>query len=157
MTNKPEFIPKKKYKTKYSPEMCDQIIQIAMEGGGVAKMCSVIGIKSRDTFYRWLEEYPEFGEAYKTAKTENLALMEDIGLKGMMGQIKNFNFSLWAMMMNNRHHEEYKRSSNGGGTEINIGAINSIEKLDMGKLEERLNLVKQKLSLLSTGESDDDQ
>lgn len=139
-----EFIPKDTPKTKYEPWMCDKIIQVASEGGHVSSMCTELGIKSRDTFYRWLELYPEFKEAYETAQLHSQSFYENLLLAGACGKIKNFNFSSVAMIMNNKFSDEYKRSANGANTEISIGSINSIEALDTKALDDKIKgLTKQ--------------
>lgn len=132
----------------FSPEMCDQIIEVADNGGHVAKMCSVLGIKSRDTFYRWIKEYPEFAEAYETAKLRSQAFYEDLLLAGTLGKVKNFNFNGLAMTLNNKFGDEYKRNSSGSNTEINIGSINSIEKMDSKQLDQKIEKLQKKLGLL---------
>ena len=133
----------------YSPEMCDKIIQVAENGGHVAKMCSEIGIKSRDTFYRWIKEYPEFAEAYETARLRSQAFYEDLLLAGTVGKIKGFNFNSLAMTLNNKFGDEYKRSSTGSNTEITIGSINSIENLDSNQLDNKIEQLQKKLGILN--------
>ena len=132
--------------TGYRPEMCQVIIDAAKEGKHVAGMCSLLGIKSRDTFYRWLKLYPEFAEAYDTAKLESQALLEHVGMMGVMGNIKGFSFPAWAMLMNNKFPDDYTRSANGvaPGNTINIGSINSIET-NPKELEERIKQLNKQL------------
>lgn len=137
-----------KKNTAYEPWMCSEIIKIAEEGGHVAQMCTAIGIRSRDTFYRWLEEYAEFKEAYETAKLHSQAFYENLLLAGAVGKIKNFNFSSIAMIMNNKFSDDYHRSGGPAGTEINIGSINSIERLDTPALDKKIESLQRKLGLL---------
>ena len=144
-----EVLPKEKHATKYRPEMCDTIIQVAREGGHVAGMCLAIGIRSRDTFYRWLDEYPEFNEAYQEARLQSQAFYENVLIAGACGKIDKFNFNAIAMIMNNKFPEDFKRGVSGGSnTEINIGSINSIEKLDSDALDAQIAKLQKKLNLV---------
>ena len=141
MTINGEYIPKK---TKYEPWMSDKIVEIAQQGGHVSEMCMAIGVKSKDTFYRWVRENEEFGEAYETARLYSQAFYENLLLAGACGKIKNFNFNSLAMVMNNKFPEDYKRSATGSNTEINIGSINS---LDNKELDQKIEALQDKLGI----------
>lgn len=150
--NKQEYIPKD---TRYEEWMCKKIIEVAETGGHVAKMCQEIGIKSRDTFYRWTREYPEFGAAYETAKLASQSFYENILLAGACGQIKNFNFGAIAMILNNKFPGDYSRGTgSGNNTEINIGSINSIEKMDSKELDAKIADLQKKLNILPVEEDE---
>src|SRR3990167_995012 len=123
--------------SKYEPWMCETIVKVAREGGHVAAMCEAIGIKSRDTFYHWVRDIPEFGAAYETSKMTSQAFYENILLAGALGRIKNYNFPSIAMILNNKFGDEYKRSATGSSTEINIGSLTNIKTLDIKALEEK--------------------
>jgi hypothetical protein len=139
--------------TGYKPEMCAQIIEVAESGGHVAAMLKAIGIKSKDTFYRWLREYPEFNEAYEESKLVSQAFYEEVLLAGALGKIKNYNFSSMAMILNNKFKESYSRGT-GSNTEINIGSINSIEHLDGKELDKKIERLQKKLNLIPQEEDD---
>jgi hypothetical protein len=135
--------------TKYEPYMCQKIIEVAEQGGHVASMCMAIGVRSKDTFYRWLKEYPEFNDAYEASKLVSQAFYENLLLAGAVGKIKNYNFNSLAMVMNNKFPDEYKRSATGSsGTEINIGSINSIEQLDSASLDKKIESLQKKLNMI---------
>lgn len=149
--DKVEILPKKTRKRKYSPDMCEKIIEIAANGGHVAQMCVELGIGSKDTFYRWLNEYPEFAEAYETAKLHSQAFWESVGTMGTTGQLKGFNATTYAIIMNNKFSEDYKRSGTGSNTEINIDnrSVN-VEQLSNEQLDQRLKELSETLSLPTT-------
>lgn len=155
--NKPlegEVIKKSGRPRRYDPSMCDIILEVADNGGHVAQMCSAIGVKSKDTFYRWLRDYPEFQEAYEESKLKSQAFYENLLLAGACGKIKGFNFNSVAMIMNNKFSEEYKRGATGGSnTEINIGSINSIEQMNSKQLDEKIADLTRRLGI----DSDDEQ
>lgn len=128
----------------YDPSMCDTIKQVAEEGGHVAAMCLAIGVRSRQTFYDWLKDYPDFAEAYEEAKLISLSRLEVMLTKIANGDIKG-NFSAVAMLLNNKYEQDYRRNVND--TQINIGSINSIEMLDSDSLDEKIRLLQKKLDL----------
>lgn len=136
--------------------MCDTILEIAEQGGHVAQMCVAIGISSRDTFYRWIKEYPEFAEAYDASRLYSQAFYENLLLAGACGKVKNFNFSGVAMIMNNKFGDEYKRNATGSNTEINIGSINSIEQMDSKELDQKIAQLQKKLGMVTPEEPVDE-
>lgn len=152
----PEVLPRKKKDTKYEPWMCDAIVEVANNGGHVAQMCLAIGVNSRDTFYRWLELYPEFKEAYESASISSLAFYEQVMLGGGLGKIKNFNFNAIAMIMNNKYRGEYTRGT-GAGTEINIGSINTLSHLDENMLNKKIEAIQHKLQHLGTSQETENE
>ena len=140
-------------KSKYSPSMCDDILKVASEGGHVASMMIKLGIASKETFYRWQNENPEFKEAYNLSKLMSQAYYEKLGLSGILGEIPNFNSSTYALIMNNKFSDEYKRSGSGGShTEITLNTLNmSPEQID-SKIAQKLEKLK---SLGNTYENDE--
>lgn len=141
--------------TKYNPSMCQTIINVAEQGGHIPAMCVAIGIRSKDTFFRWRKLYPEFEEAYQAAVLISQKVYEEIGFAGMMGRIKGFNFNSFAMIMNNKFPDEYKRSATGSNTEINVGSINSIEQLSSTELDKKIELLQKKLNLIPSEVKDE--
>lgn len=126
--------------------MGEEIKRIAKEGGHVAAMCCAIGIKSKDTFYRWVEEYPEFKEAYNEAKLISQAAYENLAFQMATGVVKGDAKTL-AIILNNKFKEDYTRSAGGAGTEINIGSINTIEHLDNNALNDKIKKLTEKLEI----------
>lgn len=80
---------------KYKPEYCDRIIEffsdyLRSEGTGkirgiptIVKFAKSIGV-SRQTIMSWKDRYPEFKEAYDTAKDLKLDLLDDGALVGTL-------------------------------------------------------------------------
>lgn len=131
--------------TWFQPWMCEKIKEVATNGGYVAAMCLAIGIRSRDTFYRWVNEYPEFKEAYEESKLISLARLERLADDMAYGKVKG-DFKALALLANNRFREDYTRSASGG-TEINIGSINSIESMPSEALQDRIEKLTKKLGV----------
>ena len=141
----------------YDPSMCQTILEVAAQGGHIPAMCLAIGIRSPDTWYRWKEEYPEFREAADYAKLISQAFYETLLLKAGTGQLPGCNFNSIAMVMNNKFSDEYKRSANSASTEINIGSINSIERLDENTLDKKIAAMNKKLSVLIPQGTEDNE
>jgi len=98
----------------------------------------------RDTFYRWINDYPLFGTAYERSKIVSQAFYEKLLLDGALGKIERFNFNSVAMILNNKCPQEYKRSATGSNTEINyIGNVNAIKNLDMDSLDQKIKQLNQ--------------
>ncbi len=128
---------------KYNPLMCETIFDVAKVGGHIPAMMLRLGIRSKDTWYRWQEEYPEFKEAVAFAKIISQAFHEHIGLQGAMGEIPNFNASTYALIMNNKFSDDYKRSSSGAGnTEITMNTINYTAEQINEKIAQKLEKLK---------------
>lgn len=128
--------------SKYSPELCEKIVEAAWQGAHIPGMMVAAGIKSKDTWYRWEKEYPEFKEAVEQAKLVSQAVYESIGYKGTTGQIKNFNATSWAMIMNNKFKDEYSRNGTGGHTEITLNTVNLSDSEKLHKITQKLEKLK---------------
>ncbi len=133
-------------KTKYDPEMCEKIVDIAKGGGGVSAMCLAIGIKSRDTFYRWLKEHEDFAQAYEKTKNVSQAVLEDILVKMALGELPKGNFNAVSLLLHNRHRDQYFKEAQTK-TEINIGQLNNIESLDISQLDSKIQTLQKKLGV----------
>lgn len=130
-------------RSKYTPDMCQTITEIASNGGHVSEMMIALGISSKETFYRWQQEYPEFKEAYNLSKLVSQAYYERLGLKGALGEIPNFNASTYALIMNNKFSDEYKRSGSGGShTEITVNTLNLSPEQIESKIAQKIEKLK---------------
>ncbi|CCD04292.1 TPA: transposase [Legionella pneumophila] len=47
---------------EYSPEICDKLLPLFIEGSFVVEVCQALGI-SRETYNRWKKDHKEFSEA----------------------------------------------------------------------------------------------
>ena len=152
-----EILPKKGRPSKYQTWMGDKIKEVASQGGHVAEMCVAIDVKSYETFYRWVDEHPEFKTAYNEAKLLSQAFYENLLLAGACGKVKGFNFNALAMVLNNKFPDQYKRNVSGSNTEINIGSINSIDRLDSKALDAKIEQLQKKLQLIPEDEEDESE
>ncbi len=138
--------------SKYSPLVCDKIVAAAAEGAHISGMMLAAGIKSKDTWYRWIKEYPDFAEAVEYAREISLAYHEKMGHDGAYGKIKNFNATAHALIMNNKFKEEYSRNGSGPTTEITVNTINLTDSEKMEKIKQKLQFLR-KTGLLEDGTS----
>lgn len=56
-------------KSKYTPEMVAEIVKLLTGGCVVADVCHKVNI-TQETFYQWVNRYPEFSENVKRAKAD---------------------------------------------------------------------------------------
>lgn len=130
--------------SKYNPSVCSQVLEAAKTGAHIPGMMLAIGIRSKDTWYRWQDEHPEFKEAVEYAKVISQAVWENIGLQGTTGNIKNFNASSYALIMNNKFSDEYRRSGTGSNTDITINQLS----LTPEQVQQRITQVTERLKAL---------
>lgn len=126
----------------YKSEYCSKILSVANIGGHIPAMMVEIGIKSKDTWYRWQREYPEFKEAVEYADIISQAFYEELGLKAVQGKIKDFSATTYALLMNNKFGKDYKR--NPSNTEINItnNTLNLTSEQVQQKIAQKLEKLK---------------
>jgi len=85
--------------TKYKPEMCDIVVELMMEGASKTEVMAELGIW-RETFYRWVNEKPEFSDTLKKGQQLSQAWWERNGRINL--ENKQFNYTGWYMNMKNR-------------------------------------------------------
>jgi hypothetical protein len=135
--------------------MYARMSEIASEGGYVAQMLVEFDI-CRATFYRWVNEYPDFAEAYEKAKNHHQAFLEREGLKLML--TGKGNATMFAIFANNRFKEDYQRSASGGGgndNQVNIGTINVLQTMPIEELKAMAQEKMKELGFVSSGETYD--
>jgi len=70
--------------SKYNVSMCESVIVCMSKGYIVEEVCAEIGI-ARDTFFNWINEYPDFSDAYKKGKAASIAFWARAYKKVMLG------------------------------------------------------------------------
>jgi transposase-like protein len=73
-----------KFNPSTSETICETVIDCMNKGYIVEEVCAEIGI-ARDTFFKWVKEYPEFSDAYKKGKSAFTAFWTRAYKKVMMG------------------------------------------------------------------------
>jgi hypothetical protein len=90
--------------SKYKPEYCDQVIEMAKEGIGPAGYAAKFEI-AKQSLWDWAEQHPEFSDALSQAKTLEQAWWEKQGRDGLM--IKGFNALVWHKSMAAKFRDDY--------------------------------------------------
>lgn len=91
---------------KYDPEeQIPKLIELFAEGKDIAAFCSEIEI-GRSTFFRWVDEHPEFQRAYEVAREVARIWWENLPTD-YAGYVEvndgaKFNTKLWMTIMKNR-------------------------------------------------------
>lgn len=121
----------------YKPEYCDKMFSLLKEGALDCEISAELGV-SRDTFYRWLNEYPEF----KSAHDIGLEHCEAWWTKGarqryLAGDDKGFKYFI--SIMNNKFKWEKGTKSEGVTTNITIGNMNVLQQKSRDGLLEYIN------------------
>jgi len=94
--------------TKYDPSwMAKKIIEVGKDGGSNAEMALALSI-SKDTFYNWVKQYPDFSDAVKLAELEAQIWWEKKGRMGATGEIPGFNSTAFIFQVKNRFREDYR-------------------------------------------------
>ena len=93
--------------TKYTPQMCEDLIEAGKQGMGKAEMAAHIGIH-RDTLNDWGKNNPEFSAALKEAVSQSQAWWERKGREGATGEVDGFNSTAWIFNMKNRFREDWR-------------------------------------------------
>ena len=88
----------------YKPEYCDEVIEMAKKGVGLAGYASRFGV-AKSALYGWANIHPEFMNALVRAKTEEQEWWENKGREGML--IKGFNAVVWHKTMVAKFRDDY--------------------------------------------------
>ena len=74
-------------KSKYDESYGRKALVLMMDGASLNKVCAALDI-SKDTFYRWMQTYPEFKDYIQRGKTHSEVWWEDLGVDAMLGKAK---------------------------------------------------------------------
>ena len=115
----------------YKPELAEQLPAMFSEGESVAEVIVKLGI-SRACFYKWVNKYPEFAEAYEEGKTVAEAWWSKLGRKGASGKA-DINPSVWIFNMKAkfgyRENQQLDINVKGGlGINANVSVEEELKK-----------------------------
>ncbi len=122
--------------TEYQDKYCSLIRMYLRQGYSKSKFCSEVGV-SRDSFYRWQKEYPEFKEACNVALEDNLAFYEEQYLEAATGN-KEVNIAALKEARAGQHGTPQSLETKGNN--INIGSINILQQKSDEELLQVLEL-----------------
>lgn len=130
--------------SKYKPEYCEKIIEVAKTGGGWAEWAVACDV-DRPTLYSWGEQHPEFSTALTRAKLEEQVWWEKAGRTGLGAD--KFNALVWKTSVQARFREDYTErkvqevtGKDGGAVQIETKTIDT-SKLSPEELAAFRNLV----------------
>jgi len=137
--------------SKYKPEYCEKIIELAKTGAGMVEWALACGI-DRPTLYYWGEEHPEFLTALSHAKLEEQAWWEQAGRGGMY--MDKFNALVWKTSMQARFRDDYteRKVTEVSGPDGGAIKTESVTKIDTKALDEEQRDA-LKAALLAASES----
>ncbi|WP_010261137.1 transposase [Treponema primitia] len=100
--------------TKYNKAIADKLPDLFGEGQSIIEVCGELKI-SRDTFYNWKKQYPEFSKAVDDGLTLSQAFWEKLGREGTLCK-RNVQPTMYIFQMKNRFHwtDRADLSMNGG-------------------------------------------
>lgn len=130
-----EFLQRRTFHDTYSPYMSEKILQVGERGGGRSQMMKEIGVRTVNTFRKWLEDNQDFADAYELAQVYCQAYLEELALQKSTGENQDVDIKAISMLMSARF-PEYKKETNNK-TEINI-TNNQLERLTDEELNARL-------------------
>lgn len=90
--------------SKYKPEYCEKVVELAEGGAGWAEWAVACGV-DRATLYHWGDEHPEFLTALSRAKILEQAWWEKAGRNGMY--LDKFNALVWKTSVQARFRDDY--------------------------------------------------
>lgn len=85
---------------KYRKEMCEQILQHYLNGESDAEVAVALDV-SKQMFYRWIKDKPDFAEAVQRGKTLSECWWQKLGRAGASGKVK-IQARVFIANMNNR-------------------------------------------------------
>lgn len=137
--------------TKYKPEYCERVIELAKEGAGWAEYAAEFEI-DRTTLYDWAASHEEFSTALTRAKVHEQVWWEREGRLNLKS--KEFNANLWIKSAQARFREDYTERKQTEITGADGGAIKteSVTKIDPSALDpDQRSVLKQLLLAAKEG------
>jgi len=105
---------------KYTDKLPAELTKLKAAGMSDVQVYAGWGI-SKDTFYRWKKEYPQFKEACDIGEGMFQKIHEDLGVAGMMKHM-DIDYNFWRDLGKFRHGWSDKASGTSN-TQINIDSI----------------------------------
>jgi len=96
--------------TKYTPDVCDKVIEMGRQGYCKAEMASELGV-SRECIYEWARVHEEFSDALELAMTFSEGWWDALANKAILLPPSKFNTALWARMMSARFPHKYRETT----------------------------------------------
>lgn len=114
---------------KYKPEFADNLPEMFKQGESVAEVCAELKV-ARSTFYLWLKEYPDFGDAYKIGQVLSESWWAKLGRAGACGKA-DINPAVWIFNMKAKFNYTEKTDINmslSGNLNVAIDPVEEMKK-----------------------------
>ncbi len=98
--------------------------RVLSSGESVAAVCSEIGI-GRTAYYDWIKLHPDFAKAVSEGKETAQRVWENIGRKGIVGELEKFSATPWMFVMKSRFKDDYSEQKQ----EDNLSAVELLVKM----------------------------
>jgi len=136
--------------TKYKPEYCERVIEMAREGRGWADYAASFEV-DRASLYDWADNYEDFSTALKRAKVLEQQWWEDQARTNLKN--REFNANLWRTSAQARFREDYTERKETAVTGANGGAIQveQTQKIDARELDADQREVLKQILLAAKG------
>ena len=143
-----------RYNLVYDPRLHPyEVIELMKNGKSITKVCAEFGI-TRQTFYNWKDNYPEFKDAVELGVVKSQAWWEDTMQDGAQGKIKYFDSRAASFMMASRFDDYKEQPKNPGVTNnflINVEGLSDDELnkkiIDMAKRSGVLDMLNQGITI----------
>ena len=121
--------------TKYKPEYCERVLEMAAEGASMAEYAAEFGI-DRTTLFDWRDQHEDFSTALTRAKILEQAWFEREARLNMRN--KDFNANLWYRSALSRFRDDYaeRRITEVSGPDGGAIKTESVTKIDTRGLDE---------------------
>lgn len=106
--------------TVYKPEMCDALEEIGALGATKVQMAAHLGV-SKQTFYTWMNEHPEFLDAVNHAMTLSESKFSQTLQENMVTHGKDTKFNTGVAALIARNAYKWDASQNKQEIFINLG------------------------------------
>lgn len=111
----------------YSPEFCEQIIELGRQGKSVVQMACAFDVV-KQTLHNWAEAHPEFLDAFTRAKQLSQDWWESAAQTGLTAG--NFNASLWSRSMAARFPDDYTERQKREVTGKDGGPVEQVHRVE---------------------------
>jgi hypothetical protein len=93
--------------TKYTPDMCDRVVELGKTGASKHEMALELGI-DMDTFVEWEKKNTEFSVSARRAVQLAQGWWEKQGRVATFGGVDGFNATSYGFNMKNRFRDSWK-------------------------------------------------
>lgn len=115
--------------SKYKPEYCERVIELAREGRGWADYAAEFEV-DRASMFRWADEHEDFRTALSRAKVLEQKWWEEQGRSGMF--LDKFNALVWKTSVQARFRDDYTErkvqevtGANGGPVKVETKTVST--------------------------------